>query len=124
MDFFKGMMYGNKHPMHFKYYINMLSQKNLDINYSSEDYLEYPSMYEVFLKMEDKIDSEDLTFLLMNFFNKSEEEALQSINFYDEKEGIKCEIYTKDTAETKIYQVEEFIKEKNYAIECILRKAD
>lgn len=124
MDFFKDMMYGSNNSMNFKYYIASFDKKDLQVNYSDNNSLEYPSMYEVVLENKEQVNKDILSFVLYNFFNKSQEMIADILSISENEDSIKCNVYTKDIAETKMFQVEEFAKEKKYSLKCVLKKAN
>lgn len=82
-----------------------------------------PSMYCVILHNDDYTPMDFVVMILGRFFGKSPEEATQIMLTVHEKGKATCGIYTAEIAETKMTQVLECAREKEYPLQCTLEKA-
>lgn len=81
-----------------------------------------PSMYEVYL-INDDAGTAILKTILKDFFNKNESEASRLIEHDNPCDKVLCEIYTRELAETKVSEVNDYTFEQNYSLKCIMQKS-
>lgn len=86
--------------------------------------LKVPSLYTVFLLNDDFTTQEFVVKVLMQFFYKSESEALKiMLKVHNEGKGA-AGLFTKEIAETKIYLVHQAARENNFPLKCIMEPQD
>ena len=94
-----------------------------DILSETEDDVDEPSMYKVFLHNDDYTTMEFVVEVLMTIFNKSLEEAT-TIMLKVHREGIGlCGVYTFEVAETKVDAVGYLAREEGFPLICTMEKA-
>ena len=81
-----------------------------------------PPMYEVYL-INDGADTTILKAILKDFFNKNESETDRLIEHGSPYDKVLCEIYTRELAETKVSEVNDYTFEQNYTLKCVMQKS-
>jgi len=81
-----------------------------------------PSMYEVLMLNDDFTPMDFVVLLLKNFFNKSFDEATQTMLNIHQKGSALCGIYSYEIAETKTLQVMKAAKDNGHPLQCIFIK--
>jgi ATP-dependent Clp protease adaptor protein ClpS len=85
--------------------------------------LKRPRMYQVVLINDDYTPMDFVVDVLKRFFSMSEENAIQvMLQIHTQGRGI-CGTYTKDVAETKVYQVNKFARAHDHPLLCIMEKS-
>ena len=112
----------------FENYFHFLStRKNWDISKTKDAKIQapgYPQMYSVYLLHNSNTPGDFLISLIKKFFHKTTEQAIQ-ISLDIRKEGrALCEIYTRDTAETKVMHILEFAQGQQQEVKCIMQKSE
>jgi ATP-dependent Clp protease adaptor protein ClpS len=86
--------------------------------------LKQPSMYKVVLLNDDYTPMEFVVEILTMFFNMGEEQATQvMLAVHTQGKGV-CGIYTRDIAETKCVQVNQYARECQHPLLCEIDQAD
>lgn len=81
-----------------------------------------PSLYKVFLLNDDYTTMEFVVHILEKVFRKSRVEATEiMLQVHKNGKGL-AGIYTKDIAETKVANVQELAREKQYPLRCLMEK--
>jgi ATP-dependent Clp protease adaptor protein ClpS len=81
-----------------------------------------PDLYRVLLLNDDYTPMEFVIHVLMQFFNKNEEEATH-IMLHVHHHGVgECGTYTFEIAETKVTQVMDFAREHQHPLQCVMEK--
>ncbi len=89
----------------------------------AEPLLKRPPLYKVMLLNDDFTPMDFVVEILTNYFNMSEERATQvMLQVHTQGVGI-CGTYTKDVAETKVYIVNEYSREKHHPLMCTMEEA-
>ncbi|HCH25141.1 MAG TPA: ATP-dependent Clp protease adapter ClpS [Oceanospirillaceae bacterium] len=84
----------------------------------SEQQLQPPSMYKVVLLNDDYTPMEFVIDILISFFRHNEEQATQiMLAVHTQGKGV-CGIYTKDIAETKAAQVNQYSRQNKHPLLC------
>ena len=84
----------------------------------------YPQMYSVYILHNSNTPSDFLISLIKKFFHKTTEQAIR-ISLDITKEGrALCEIYTRDSAETKVMHVLDFAQGQQQDVKCIMQKSE
>ncbi|MDP6968640.1 MAG: ATP-dependent Clp protease adapter ClpS [Gammaproteobacteria bacterium] len=84
----------------------------------SEQQLQPPSMYKVVLLNDDYTPMEFVIDVLIRFFRHNEEQATQiMLAVHTQGKGV-CGIFTKDVAETKSAQVNQFSRQHKHPLLC------
>ena len=84
----------------------------------------YPQMYSVYILYNSNIPADFLISLIKKFFHKNTDQAIQlSLEIKDKGRAL-CDIYTRDTAETKVMHVLEFAQGQQQDIKCIMQKSE
>jgi len=84
--------------------------------------VEEPKRYRVILVNDDFTPMEFVVEILRIFFNLNEEAATRvMLNVHTKGQGV-CGIFCKDIAETKVVMVNEFAKENEHPLLCIMEK--
>jgi ATP-dependent Clp protease adaptor protein ClpS len=84
--------------------------------------LKKPPMYKVVLINDDYTPMEFVVHILEAIFNHSREKATQiMLNVHKQGKGV-CGIYTKDIAETKVVQVNNYSRENKHPLLCDLEE--
>ncbi|QSA97453.1 ATP-dependent Clp protease adapter ClpS [Methylococcus sp. EFPC2] len=89
----------------------------------SKPKLKRPPLYKVILLNDDFTPMDFVVLVLRNFFAMSEEKATQ-IMLHVHTRGIGvCGVYSKDVAETKVTQVNEFSRKHQHPLMCAMEEA-
>ncbi|KAF0231024.1 MAG: ATP-dependent Clp protease adaptor protein [Beijerinckiaceae bacterium] len=81
-----------------------------------------PDLYRVLLLNDDYTPMEFVIHVLMQFFNKNEEEATE-IMLHVHHHGVgECGTFTFEIAETKVTQVMDFARENQHPLQCVMEK--
>lgn len=81
-----------------------------------------PDLYRVLLLNDDYTPMEFVIHVLMQFFNKNEEEAT-NIMLHVHHHGVgECGTFTFEIAETKVTQVMDFAREHQHPLQCVMEK--
>lgn len=90
---------------------------------TSKPKLKRPPMYKVLLLNDDYTPMEFVVLVLESFFKMDHEKATQiMLNVHTRGVGV-CGVYTKDVAETKVAQVNEFSRSHQHPLLCALEEA-
>ena len=82
-----------------------------------------PPLYKVLLLNDDFTPMDFVVEVLMRFFNMSEERATQvMLHVHTRGVGV-CGVYTKEIAETKVYQVNQYSREHGHPLLCTMEEA-
>lgn len=112
----------------FENYFHFLSsRKNWDISKTKDTKTAapgYPQMYSVFILHNAATSSDFIISLLKKFFHKSNGESVRLSLEIAEAGKALCDIYTRDTAETKVMHVLEYAQGQQQDIKCIMQKSD
>ena len=85
--------------------------------------LKRPPLYKVLLLNDDYTPMEFVVLILERFFSMSREKATQiMLNVHTQGVGV-CGVYSRDVAETKVAQVNDFAKESEHPLKCTMEKA-
>jgi ATP-dependent Clp protease adaptor protein ClpS len=88
----------------------------------TEDDVDEPSMYSVFLHNDDYTTMEFVVEVLITLFNKSIEEATAiMLKVHQEGSGL-CGVYTFEVAETKVDIVQHLALEEGFPLMCTMEK--
>ena len=82
-----------------------------------------PSMYKVLLLNDDYTPMEFVVHVLEMFFNKSVEDAHRIMLHVHQKGVGVCGVYTREVAESKVTQVNEFSRLHQHPLLCSMEKA-
>lgn len=90
---------------------------------TSKPKLKRPPMFKVLLLNDDYTPMEFVVLVLESFFKMDHEKATQiMLNVHTRGVGV-CGVYTKDVAETKVAQVNEFSRSHQHPLLCALEEA-
>ncbi len=82
-----------------------------------------PPMYEVILLNDDYTPMEFVVAVLQNFFGMDHERATQvMLHVHTRGRGV-CGVFTREVAETKVTQVNEFSRSHQHPLLCVMEKA-
>ena len=85
--------------------------------------LKQPPMYKVLLLNDDYTPMEFVVHILENFFRMSREQATRvMLNVHTHGKGI-CGTYTREVAETKVAQVNEYSRQNSHPLLCDMEEA-
>jgi ATP-dependent Clp protease adaptor protein ClpS len=85
--------------------------------------LKRPPLYKVVLLNDDFTPMEFVVQLLEIFFGMSREKATQiMLHVHTRGKGV-CGVYSRDIAETKVAQVNEFSRENQHPLKCVMEEA-
>ncbi len=85
--------------------------------------VERPPLYQVVLLNDDFTPMEFVVAVLETFFNMSREQATQvMLHVHTRGKGV-CGVFTREVAETKVTQVNEFSRSHQHPLLCTLEKA-
>ena len=87
-----------------------------------DEFLCEPSLYTITIDAEDKIDEKSLAHILTNFFLMDSAELKIAKMQLKKEQKVECKSYTKDVAETKIIQVMDYIRARQYPLYCSMTK--
>lgn len=91
---------------------------------SAEPELARPPLYKVILHNDDFTPMEFVVEVLQEFFNMDSEQAVQVMLAVHTQGKATCGIFTRDIAETKSYQVNEYARECEHPLMCDIEAAD
>jgi ATP-dependent Clp protease adaptor protein ClpS len=84
--------------------------------------LKRPSNWAVLLHNDDYTTMEFVIMVLKMFFHKEETEATQiMLNVHESGHGV-AGLFSKDVAETKVYQVAQFAEKQGHPLKCTIEK--
>ncbi|MCG6867974.1 MAG: ATP-dependent Clp protease adapter ClpS [Gammaproteobacteria bacterium] len=82
-----------------------------------------PRMYKVVLVNDDYTPMEFVVYILENFFRMNREKATRiMLHVHTRGKGI-CGVYTREIAETKVAQVNEYSRANNHPLLCAMEEA-
>ena len=84
--------------------------------------LKKPLMYKVIMLNDDFTPMDFVVLLLKKFFNKSSDEATQTMLNIHQKGSALCGIYSYEIAETKTLQVMKTAKDNGHPLQCIFKQ--
>ena len=85
--------------------------------------LKQPPMYKVLLLNDDYTPMEFVVYILENFFRMDREQATRvMLNVHTHGKGI-CGTYTREVAETKVAQVNEYSRQNSHPLLCDMEEA-
>ncbi|ASK21851.1 ATP-dependent Clp protease adapter ClpS [Halomonas sp. TD01] len=90
----------------------------------AEPELARPPLYKVILHNDDFTPMEFVVEVLQEFFNMDSEQAVQVMLAVHTQGKATCGIFTRDIAETKSYQVNEYARECEHPLMCDIEAAD
>jgi ATP-dependent Clp protease adaptor protein ClpS len=90
----------------------------------SEPELARPPLYKVVLHNDDYTPMEFVVEVLQGFFNMDSEQAVQVMLAVHTQGKATCGVFTRDIAETKSYQVNEYARECEHPLMCDIEVAD
>lgn len=86
--------------------------------------LKRPPLYKVLLLNDDYTPMEFVVHVLEKFFSKGREQATQiMLHVHTRGVGV-CGVYSRDVAETKVAQVNDYSKENEHPLKCTMEEAD
>lgn len=89
----------------------------------AEPKLKRPPLYKVILVNDDYTPMEFVVFVLEQFFAMSREKATQiMLNVHTQGRGV-CGVFTREIAETKVAQVNDFSRQQNHPLLCTMEAA-
>lgn len=94
----------------------------LDPGIAVEDELQEPRQFKVLLHNDDYTSMEFVVEILMNVFNKSEDEAVTIMMHVHEKGIGMCGIYTAEVAETKVHLVHQMARKRSFPLRCSMEE--
>ena len=83
-----------------------------------QEQIEYPKRYRVLLMNDDFTPMDFVVTVLMQFFTMNEEKAVQVMLDVHNKGQGECGVYTKDIAETKMRQANNYAREHKHPLLC------
>ena len=86
--------------------------------------LKPPARYQVILMNDDFTTMDFVVDVLKNFFSMSEEQATQIMLTVHTQGKAICGVYSKDVAETKTQQVNQYAREQGHPLLCKIEKMD
>ena len=84
----------------------------------------YPQMYSVYLLENNNIPTDFMITLIKKFFHKNTSQSIKAVMEMDKEGRTLCQVYTRDTAETKVMHVLEYAQEQQQEVKCIMQKSD
>lgn len=112
----------------FENYFQFLStRKNSDVPKAKEGSVNiagYPNMYAVYILHNSNTPSDFIISLIQKFFHKSTGQAVKAAMEIDKEGKTLCDVYTRDTAETKVMHVLEYAQVQQQEVKCIMQKSD
>ncbi|WP_097461184.1 ATP-dependent Clp protease adapter ClpS [Mangrovitalea sediminis] len=91
---------------------------------SAKPALKRPSMYRVVMMNDDYTPMDFVVDVLMKFFGMDEEKATQVMLIVHTQGKAVCGVYTRDIAETKAAQVNQYSSECEHPLLCEIERAD
>lgn len=88
-----------------------------------EDKTELPSLYKVVILNDDFTPQDYVIHILERFFRKNKQEATQLMLEVHKKGMGVAGVYTLEIAETKVVQVNDYSKNHQYPLKCIVERA-
>ena len=95
---------------------------SVDVTKSKAD-VTRPPMYQVVLLNDDFTPMDFVVEVLGYFFSMNQEIALQVMLRVHQSGKAACGVYSRDIAETKVFQVNEFARDHEYPLLCTMEKA-
>lgn len=93
------------------------------VNVEPQIEIKVPSLYQVVLNNDDYTPMDFVIDVLQRFFSHNLEQATQiMLAVHNKGKGV-CGIYTKDVAETKVTQVNEYSREHDHPLLCSMEKS-
>jgi len=84
--------------------------------------LQQPPLYKVILLNDDYTPMEFVVLVLQTFFHLNEEKATQiMLHVHTRGVGV-CGVYTRDIAETKVHQVNDYARSNQHPLLCTMEK--
>ena len=88
-----------------------------------EPAVEHPPLYKVVLLNDDYTPMEFVVHVLENFFNLNREKATQvMLHVHTRGVGV-CGVFTREIAETKVHQVNEYSRQSQHPLMCDMEEA-
>ena len=85
--------------------------------------LQHPPMYKVVLLNDDYTPMDFVVEVLQRFFNKDRSQATQiMLHVHTQGKGV-CGVYSRDVAETKVSQVNDYAREHEHPLLCTMEQA-
>ena len=81
-----------------------------------------PDLYRVLLLNDDYTPMEFVVHVVMRFFQKSQENAMQIMMHVHNHGAGECGVYTYEVAETKVTQVMDFSRKNQHPLQCVMEK--
>ncbi len=91
---------------------------------SFESELQPPARYKVLLMNDDFTTMDFVVDLLQRYFSLSEEAAIQIMLIVHKQGKAVCGVYSKDIAETKAEQVNQYARQADYPLLCVVEKME
>lgn len=102
---------------------NVMELDNKTIVEEQKPQLKPPSMYKVVLLNDDYTPMDFVVHVLERYFAQSRERAVQLMMRVHNAGRAVCGVYTKDIAETKVMQVNEYAKRNEHPLLCSMEAA-
>lgn len=83
-----------------------------------------PQMYAVYILNNNNVPNDFLVELIQKFFHKSTGQSVKTALEVDKEGRALCDVYTRDTAETKVMHVLEYAQGQQQEVKCIMQKSD
>lgn len=100
-----------------------LSEVQQDVELEKELKVSPPPMYKVYLNNDDYTPMDFVIEVLQKFFGLDTETATQiMLNVHYDGKGV-CGVYTRDIAETKVSQVNQYARQNEHPLMCDLEQA-
>lgn len=85
--------------------------------------VEQPPLYKVILLNDDYTPMDFVIYVLENFFGMDRDKATEiMLHVHTRGSGV-CGLFTRDIAETKVEQVNEFSRENQHPLQCVMEEA-
>lgn len=94
-----------------------------DVKLKEKTNIKKPDMYKVIMLNDDYTTMEFVVEVLISIFRKDMHEAQRIMMEIHEKGAGEVGVFTYDIAESKIQQVHQFAKEREYPLKCRIEKA-
>lgn len=102
----------------------MYEDQDTDSDVITQQKLEKPKMYKVLLLNDDFTPMDFVILILKRFFSKNSTDAEKiMLNIHNQGSGL-AGVYTRELAETKVFQVHQFSKQHNYPLRCTIEIDD